>query len=159
MGQQILNIWFVRRVIAKGVIRIHKSKKNRQRNNQKKRDKITNIKILYQLAGNNVQSNLSMRPPLLSSHLHWKVTLSCRVTVHATTSIKQSPALKGHIFLPCNKIFHMTHEVTSIKQSHALKGHFFLSCDKNIPHKCNLVEEVTFLKRPLFLCLKGDLLI
>jgi len=47
--------------------------------------------------------------------------------------------------------------VTSIKQSPVLKGHLFLVPSWEISYELNLFQEVTYLIRPL--CLKGGLLI
>ena len=53
----------------------------------------------------------------------------------------------------------LAHEVTSTKQSHVLKSHLFHVLSQKSSYEFNLFEEVTCLKRPLFLCPKGDLLI
>ena len=42
---------------------------------------------------------------------------------HEVTSIKQSPVLKGHLFLVKSLKFHMN--CTSFKRSPVLKDHFF----------------------------------
>ena len=44
-------------------------------------------------------------------------------------------------------------------QSPVLKGHLFLVLSQNVSYKLNLFQEVTCLRRPHFLCPKGDLLI
>ena len=49
------------------------------------------------------------------------------------------------------------HVVTSIKQSPVLKGHLFLVLSLKISYELNLFLEVTCLRRPI--CPKGDLLI
>jgi hypothetical protein len=49
-----------------------------------------NVKCIF-LYDCKVQSNLSMRPPLLFSHMY--------KPVHAATSVMQSHILKGHLFL------------------------------------------------------------
>ena len=54
----------------------------------------------------NIQSNLPMWSPLLSSHLYWKVTflLSCHRKFHMNwTSFKRSPVLNDH-FLFVSKV-------------------------------------------------------
>ena len=47
----------------------------------------------------------------------------------------------------------------SIKQSPVLKGHIFLVLSQKILYELNLFQEVTCLISPLFLCPTGDLLI
>jgi len=51
------------------------------------------------------------------------------------------------------------HVVTSIKQSPILKGHLFLVMSLKVSCELNLFSEVICLKRPLFHCPYGDLLI
>jgi len=51
-----------------------------------------------------------------------------------------------------------SHMITSIKQSPVLKDHHFLALSYIISYELILFQEVTFLIRPLLLCLIGDLL-
>ena len=51
------------------------------------------------------------------------------------------------------------HKVTFIKQSPVSKGHHFLVLSSKISYELNLFWEITCLKKSIFLCLKGDLLI
>ena len=43
-------------------------------------------------------------------------------SAHNVTSIKQSPVLKGHLFLVLHRKFHLN--LTFFKRSSVLKGHF-----------------------------------
>ena len=49
--------------------------------------------------------------------------------------------------------------VTSIKQSPVSKGNPFLVLSQKIPYELNLFQEITCLKKPVFLCPNGDVLI
>ena len=50
------------------------------------------------------------------------------------------------------------HAVTSIKQSPVFKSHMLPVLSYTISYELNLFNEVTCLRRSLFLCLKGNIL-
>ena len=59
----------------------------------------------------------------------------------------------------CTDTVKPSNVVTFIKQSPVLKGHLFLVLSEQIVYELNLFEEVTCLIKPPFLGHKGDLLI
>jgi hypothetical protein len=59
------------------------------------------------------------------SAILWQDQVAFNEPANAATSIKQSPVLKGHLFLV--QSLNISNELNLFKRSPVLKGHFFLS--------------------------------